>query len=335
MTMNNNQRVGITGTGYCVPTTIRKNDAPIFDWLHAHPQPGHDLFQGYDERHVLAPGETLIDIMAPAAQAALDTAGLNADDIDVLMGYASVSEFVAPNELVLVHKTLQLRDSAWIMPIDNQFINFPLSVMLAQSLIETGRAWHILVVCGGNWTRYVNYHTPPSVSAGDGAGAAVISATDDASRFTLVDSITSVLSSAYGFMTMVADDTQYNAPENTSLNVFNSPTFHMTSGGQKEFVDFGEVVPSRIVKELLARNDLDAGNVTLISHQASSVLMDEWNKVIKPGQYINSIKELANMTLATIPVNLAKFYDEIKYDNLVLLGLSMDLQASALLLKRN
>jgi 3-oxoacyl-[acyl-carrier-protein] synthase III len=331
------ERIGITGVGYAVPQTVRLNDDPIFDWLRQHATPGKDLFQGYRERRVLAPGETLIDLMLPAAEAALRNAQLAPEQVDLLLGYGSVSESLTPNILAEVHAKLALPERAWIVPVNNEFNNFNTSLVLAHSLIETGHGRNALIVCGCNWTRHVDYHTPQSVSASDGAGAAVIGRTSDPSRFALIDAEATVRSGYYGDMYLRGDPVPRSEPPSgdDAEPCYTKPFFHITADGQTAFTEFGAREPPHLARRLLERHGLPGAGITLITHQASSVLNDAWNREIQPAQYLETLEAFANMTLANIPVSLAFHYGSIEKDTLLLLGVGVEMQASALLLKRN
>ena len=109
----------IHGAGYAVPTSVRKNDDPIFDWLNQHP-PSDSPFAGYDERRVLADGENLVDIMVPAAQQPLLAASLKPADVDLLLGYGSVSQYSNPKDLSLVHQRPGLSKSTWVVALKLQ-----------------------------------------------------------------------------------------------------------------------------------------------------------------------------------------------------------------------
>lgn len=337
--MQSSLHVAITGTGYAVPAGIRSNADPIFDWLKKHNPAGSKLFQGYQYRRVLAPGESLMDIMVPAALRALDNAHVTAQQIDVLIGYASVSEYETPNELAHLHAELNLRSDAWVMPLNHEFGTFLEALILSDALIKAGRAKHILIVCGCNWTHYVDYHTPQSVSASDGAGAAVVGLTDDAARFSLVDTAASLDTSDYGVMFMQADQVGQAAANPTASDftkaLYTKPYFHITEAGQIAFSSFGLNVPVTVAKLLLSRNSLTSTQISLITHQASSVLMDAWQTAINPAQYLQTLQPFANMTLASIPVTLADLYDQISSDYLLMFGLGTDLNVSAVLLRRN
>jgi 3-oxoacyl-[acyl-carrier-protein] synthase-3 len=133
-------QVGITGVGYNVPPSIRTNDDPIFDWLHAHVK--EELFKGFKERRVLpGPGtlsaleENVADLMISAAKQALARAETDAADVDLLLGWASISPYLTPNALTLVHRELRLRQNAWLIPVEG-LENFSTALMLADSLIK-------------------------------------------------------------------------------------------------------------------------------------------------------------------------------------------------------
>lgn len=333
--MNAHERIAVMGVGYQVPPTIRTNDDPIFAWLQQHQPPGHDLFSGYKERRVLACPDnltelprTLADLMVPAARLALRDAGIEAGDVDVLLGDASVSEYHTPNELADIHRRLGLSASAWIVPV-NLMANFNTSVLLADSLVRAGRCRNALIVCGCNWTRHVSYRTPQSISAADGAGAAVVGRTADASRFALVDAEAIGSTADYGSMHLSGD------PFRTADGIgFTRPYYHITEAGLTSFLTFGMKTPAEAVHRLLARNGLQGAQVCLISHQASRVLLDAWRTAIGPAQHLETLEQFANMVGANVPVNLAYHRDRIEKNDLVLLAVGPEFMASALLLRR-
>src|SRR5690349_15993594 len=78
---------GIIGLGYQLPANIRLNDDRIFDAVRKNKSQKDilALFQGFERRHVLGPDETLVDIMASAAEKAMIDAGVTPADIDLLI----------------------------------------------------------------------------------------------------------------------------------------------------------------------------------------------------------------------------------------------------------
>jgi 3-oxoacyl-[acyl-carrier-protein] synthase-3 len=334
--MSDKDTIGITGVGFAVPRTVRKNDDPIFDWIHSNEPDYAALFKGFEERRVLAADETIVDLMATATRAALADAGLVTEDIDLLIGIASVSDFVTPNALVQVHRELGLPPRCQVLPIGTEFTTFNDSIVLAEAMIRTGRGIrNALIICGCNWTWHVSYHEATAIGAADGAGAAVIGVTARKDSFSFVDVVTETQTNFYGAMRMAGRSVKIiSPPPPYPAEAYTTPLMYFGGEAAKSFNEFGEKAPPEIVHRLLKRNGVNPDEITIISHQTSSVLIDAWNAAIKPRQYLTTLKTFANMTVASVPVTLAARYDEIECDHLVLLTLGMQQQASAVLLRR-
>ena len=327
----------ITGLGYAVPAKIRNNDDPVFDWLKHNITDGEKLFQGYDQRHVLDTNEDLISIMFPAAKMAIENSGITLDEVDVLIGTGSVSQYKNPNMLSLLHQKLNLPKKVWTIPVDCEFSNFNASLLFADSLIRSGRFSNALICVGGNWSSNVSYETPQAISAGDGAGAAVLGNCNDPQKWLLIDQYTITDTQYYGSMFTSGSRYDINPPLGNNEKLWTDSFFQITDKGIAGFKDFGINSPPQAALELLKQNNLKGCDITLISHQASSVLMDHWNEVIQPAQYINTIKTFANMAPANIPVTMA-WADENEpatKDHLVLLAIGPDMHTNAMLFRRN
>lgn len=327
----------ILGTGYAVPINKRGNDDPIFDWLKTNNPAGSALFKGYEHRRVLAPEENLMTLMVPAALRALKAAAVTPDEIDLLIGYCSVSPYETPNELGRLHHQLGLPPRAWVLPVNNEFSNYNASLVLANSLMAAGLVEKALVVVAGDWTRHVDYHTPQAVSASDGAGAAVLGFSGDGSRFRIVDARTLTDSSWFGTMFMQADPSGQCPPVDPHPVLGSRATFHITAAGLDGFREFGITRAPEPALEVMKRHNLTGADITLVCHQASTTLLDAWRAVIKPAQLIETVEQFANLVFASIAVNLAwaDAANAIKKDSLLLLGLGPEQHAHAVLLQRD
>ena len=316
----------LIATGSAFPAQIRTNDDPIFDWLRDNPQFGEQLFTGYNQRRVLGPGETVTSIMVAAARAALVQGAIDPAQIDMLLGFGSVGQYVTPNTLAQVHEELGLPAGTEVLPLANDMTNWASAVVIADSLIRAGRIKLALIVCGGNWTQYVDYHTPQAISAGDGAGATVVGAATSPSQWRLLDREWLTVSQDYGDMFM--------APDPLPAGSFGPVYMHLTPEGLKDYVAFGEQQATEPVKTLLARNSVAGEQVTMICHQASMAIISAWQTALSGITILQTISSYANLVLATIPANLDLLGAQIATDYLVTLGLGVQLHAGALLLNR-
>ena len=326
--------IGILGLGSHLPVRVRDNDDPIFDNLkkNSSQQQILVLFQGIKHRHILGPDEQLVTIMAAAAKKAMIDGQVNAADIDLLIGCASLSKFVVPTDLGLLHKELGLPGRAMPLPLGNDFSNFTEALVIADALVKVGRARTVLVVAGGDWTRAVDYDQGPAVSAGDGAGAAVVGGPSGSVRWIVVDQQALVRSDMYGAMYVSGDVKQPRGqPQDQD---YSGPYFHMTKEGVEDFKTFGGQAAPVPAKLLLDRQGLKGSDVTLMGHQASTVLLDMWSKILQPAAVISTIENFGNMTVASIAVTLAAREADIATPYVLLLALGLDMHAHALLLRR-
>lgn len=327
----------IVGTGWAVPTKIRLNDDPIFDWLKKK-YPKQDLFKGYNVRHVLDDGEDLMTVMLPAAKMALEKANKKPKDIDLLIGLGSISEYFQPNTLSQLHKALGLPVRAWAIPVGNDYSNFSSSLLIADGLIRAKRAKNVLICIGGNWTRNVDYHTLQSISAADGAGAAVMAMSADKSKWHVADQCTVMDTQYYGSMYTSGVPLEANPPINGYREVFSPHFFQITPEGGAGFKIFGTKIALTSVKKLLKQNKITAADISFMPHQTSSVLIDYWRTHLspRPAQMLSTLEEIANITVATHALNFAWFEEKgrIEKNKLVMMALGPDMHANAMLLMR-
>jgi 3-oxoacyl-[acyl-carrier-protein] synthase III len=236
-----------------------------------------------------------------------------------------VGEYIAPNDLALVHAELGLPAQALVLPLADEYTVFNSSLVVADSVLRSGRARRALIVCGCNWTAVVDYRTPPSISAGDGAGAAVVvaglPAAGGGGSFRFVDHRRATASGYYGHM--------FVAPDGSGV-----PRFSITDAGYAAMGRFiGSEVP-QVVLDLLAAQGLRGDQVTLLCHQTSQTFLDRWAEVIGPKELLHTLAEYGNMTSATLPVNLDVFAGRVTTEFVVLLGIGVQWQADAVLLAR-
>ncbi len=134
---------------------------------------------GIVTRYFAEPHETVIDLAVPAAQAALDRAGLAPGDVDAILG-ATVSHLqqMPAAAAALAHRLGATPAAAF--DIAAACAGFPHGIALADALIRAGTAANILVV---GTEKYSDITDPADRSTafifGDGAGAVVVSSTGE------------------------------------------------------------------------------------------------------------------------------------------------------------
>lgn len=322
---------GILGLGACLPDSIRGGDDPAYAAIRGGAEALHAIAAGVRERRALASGEQLVDLMVGAARSALASARTSPSEIDRLIGYESLSEYLTPNGLYLLHRRLELPPRTMVLPLNCDFSNFVLGVASAAEAIAAGRCGKALVVCGSNWTRFVDSTKPHAALAGDGAGAAVVGPSE---RLTVVDYAVETDSGSFDLWTMKARVLE--GPEGRYLKLGDdglpAPTYELAKDAQPAFLARGVEIPVRLARGLLEEHGVRPSDVTLIPHQTRA-LIDAWAAALEPGAVLHTSETLGNMSHASIPVTLAMRAGEVCTPYILLISVGTGSHFAVMLLR--
>lgn len=171
-----NMRARIVGTGHSYPEGILTNAdlekivETSDDWITTR--------TGIKQRRKAAPGEYTSMFAVRAAKQAIERAGLEPTDIDLLLCATVSPDQILPSTGCIIQAELGANKAA-AMDIVAACSGFLYGLTLADTMIRTGQSKNALVVGAEVLTQYVDYtdrHT--CVLFGDGAGAAVLSASN-------------------------------------------------------------------------------------------------------------------------------------------------------------
>ena len=170
--------VRITGWGSYVPERVLSNAdlEKLVDtsdeWIRAR--------TGIRERRIAAPHETAATLGAIAAKRALAVAGLDPDDIDVIVVATLTPDYWMPSTAVLVKEAIGNATAA-AFDVAAACSGFVYGYATADSYIRSGMARNVLLVGAELLTRFLDFTDRSTcILFGDGAGAVVISASDEA-----------------------------------------------------------------------------------------------------------------------------------------------------------
>ena len=144
-----------------------------------------DPFLGTTRRRVSDEHTSGRDAEAHAARAALEDAGVDAADVDVILSWAIVPDRIAPSNACHVGHAIGAH-RAWSMGVDAACASVVTQLTMAASLIECGRATTVLLTQSHWVTRAMPMMHPASPNVGDGAGAIVVRAAEGAGIHTTV-----------------------------------------------------------------------------------------------------------------------------------------------------
>jgi 3-oxoacyl-[acyl-carrier-protein] synthase-3 len=134
---------------------------------------------GIRTRRRAAPTERTSDLAASAARRALEDAGIDAIDIDLVLVATGSQDEVTPNTAPLLAHVLGA-EQAGAFDVGAACMGWLAALAQAASQVESGRAERVLVVGVDTLTRMTDYDDPMVAGLfGDGAAAAVVGADGD------------------------------------------------------------------------------------------------------------------------------------------------------------
>jgi 3-oxoacyl-[acyl-carrier-protein] synthase-3 len=134
---------------------------------------------GIRERRVAAAHETTASMAAVASLRAIRTAGIDPDDIDLILLATLTPDYWMPSTAALVKEAIG-NSKAAAMDIAAACSGFVYAFATAQAYIAAGLANHVLVIGAELLTRFLDYTDRSTcILFGDGAGAVVLSASDE------------------------------------------------------------------------------------------------------------------------------------------------------------
>ena len=131
---------------------------------------------GIKQRHIAENGETTSQMAALAAQKAIDSANINADDIDLIILATTSPDYTFPSVASIVQNCLGCRA---IPAFDLQGVcsGFLYAIITADAWIQAGFVKNVLVIGAETMSSIVNWQDRrTAVLFGDGAGALVLRA---------------------------------------------------------------------------------------------------------------------------------------------------------------
>ncbi|MCU0621704.1 MAG: ketoacyl-ACP synthase III, partial [Gemmatimonadales bacterium] len=259
---------------------------------------------GIGERRWASPGETGVDLALAATRRALDAAGLAPTDLDAIILATSSPDHFAPGNGVFLQRRLEVGPIA-ALDIRAQCAGFIYGLATADAWIRAGMYRRVLVVGQEQQSTAMDVSTEgrgTAVIFADGAGAAVLEATDDERGILAVD-----LHSDGKFAEKLWVDAPGAVyfPQITSELLQQGKQYLQMDG--KEVFRHAVVRMPESVRTVLGKIGKSTGEIALlIPHQANLRIseMVQRNLGLADGQVYNNIMRYGNTTAATIPIAL-------------------------------
>ena len=171
----------ITGTGSYLPPRRVTNDDLVAELARQGVETSDEWIverTGIRARHFAAPDVGASDLAVPAAQAAMQAAGVQAGDIDLIIVATSTPDMVFPSTAAIVQHKLGASGCP-VFDVQAVCSGFVYALTVADALITNGTARRALVIGAEVFSRLLDFKDRTTcVLFGDGAGAVMLEASD-------------------------------------------------------------------------------------------------------------------------------------------------------------
>jgi 3-oxoacyl-[acyl-carrier-protein] synthase-3 len=280
----------ILGTGSYLPKKILTNkdieeivdttDEWIFDRT------------GIRQRHVVVEGETCSDLAVAAARAAMEAAGVDPSEIDLIVLATTTPDQIFPSTACIIQPRLGIRG---VPAFDIQAVcaGFVYALSVADQFIRTGSAKRALVIGADTMSRLLDWQDRSTcILFADGAGAVVLGAAEE-------PGIISTHISADG-----AYKDLLQVPKGIGRGGCEDPYLEMRGN---EVFRWAVSTLGRIVDETLEANGMTKSDIDwLVPHQANiRIIQATARRLDLPmEQVVVTVADHGNTSAASIPLAL-------------------------------
>jgi len=265
---------------------------------------------GIKERHIAADTEFTSDLGVKAAQKALQRSGVALEDIDlVVTATISPDYFCMPSTATVIANKLGIK-GATAFDITAACTGFIYALSIAKAFIESGMKKNVLIVGAEKLSAITDYTDRGTcILFGDGAGSAVISATDNKDE-AIVDIHTGA-DGEYADLLMTPNGGTGSAHD--SLEGEASSCFMQMKGNETFKVAVRTL--TKDVKEILEDNNIKSEDIKhFIPHQANLRIIKAVGDALnmREDQVVITVEKYGNTSGASIPMAINDLYESGK-----------------------
>lgn len=292
------RNVKIIGTGSYVPDTIYTNEyletiVPTnSQWIYEN--------VGIRERRIASPDQATSDLAANAGRNAIENAGLTPEDIDLIIVATCTPDRKAPSTAAFVQHKLHAVNAA-AFDITAVCSGFLFGMSVASQYIASGVYNNVLIIGADTFSKITDWTRRDCIFFGDGAGAAVLTASNVTEGFLAYRLYTYTDDRMLGF-TIPGGGSELPLTKDNIED--NSQYFQMD--GHAVYESATKVLPQAINQVLedtgLTIDDIDI----MIPHQPSIRILQKTAEIIGLpfDKVMTNMDKYANTSGATIPILL-------------------------------
>ena len=284
----------ITGTGSYLPERILTNaELELMvdtsdEWIRSR--------TGIEKRHIAADDETTCDLAEKAALSAIEAAGIEAADIDLIIIGTTTPDLIFPSTACLLQQRLGIHGCP-AFDVQAVCTGFIYAMSIAEKFISTGSSKCALVIGAETVSRIIDWKDRnTSVIFGDGAGAVILQASETQG----------ILSSHIHADGQYADLLNVPAGISSDYDMVKADKAFVTMQGNEVFKVAVNTL-GRIVDETLAANSIKKEDIDwLVPHQANMRIISATAKKLDMSmeRVIVTVDQHGNTSAASVPLAL-------------------------------
>lgn len=260
---------------------------------------------GIKERHIAADNETTSDMGVNACKIAVERSGLALDDIDMIVcATISPDYFCMPSTATIIADKLGLQKIT-AFDISAACTGFVYALSIAKAFIESGMKKNVLIVGAEKLSAITDYTDRGTcILFGDGAGAAVISATNDKTH-AIID-IHTGSDGAYADLLMSP-----NGGSGSAHDALEATACFMQMKGNETFKVAVRTLTNDVVS-ILAENAIDSSSIQhFVPHQANYRIIKAVGDALNlnESQVVLTVEKYGNTSGASIPMAINDIYE--------------------------
>ena len=289
--------IRIMGTGSCLPETVVTNDylSTIMDtsdeWISSR--------TGIKERR-LAKEETTATMSAEAAKRALEDAGIQAEDIDLIIVGTLTGDYVTPSTACEVQAAIGAVNAV-AFDINAACSGFLYGVSMAYAYMKSGIYKNAIVIGAETLSKIMDWNDRSTcVLFGDGAGAAVLALSEDEESAGIIG-MEQGADGAKG-MVLACQDRKNNNPL-----VKNSTDLKYTYMDGQEVYKFAVTTVPESIHRVLDKAQVEVEDIKyFLLHQANIRILQSVSKRLRVSmdKFPISLDHCGNVSAASVPILL-------------------------------
>ena len=295
----------IKGTGSYAPKNVVKND--FFESVGSSDKWIYENL-GIKERRI-STGETTSDLAYQAGLIAIQDAGLQVEDIDLIIIATATPDRLAPSCACFVQEKLKA-SNAVAFDISAVCSGALFATATAVQYIKSGMYKNVLVIGADTFSTITDWNRRDAVFFGDGAGALVLSHTTQDKGFQ--DFILKTDGTGKEHFTIPAGGSEKPA----SIDTLYGGEHYFKMNGSQVYKTAIDVVP-KCIDEILSKNNCSIDQIKyLLPHQPSiRILQEVARRVGLPFEKVKTnMDRYANTSGGTIPIILDETLKENTFE---------------------